>query len=498
MKEYLIKESTLTEIANSVREKTNQQNSLELKEISKQIKGLALDKNSDICFYDYDGTLVYTYSFEDIKNMSELPPGPHHDRLIFQEWNWGLDALKKTTTPKTVGATYRTDTGATLLWIKILVDSNKTIPLHFRQTKTNTVIIDWGDGTTSQNISGTGDMHIEHTYSQLGEYIISIDTEDGSDYLLGNPSTSTGVFGVRWLDPNYPNATYVSPANATLYKVYYGNHVSTTSPRCYDYYPQLRLITLPDTLSSISGVSFFNNKLLKACVLPKNISIAPSGNFSGCNNLEMVSFPETLTTLAQSMFDYCYRLKYFHLPDTLTAIPPYIFKMCTGIEKINIPKGVTSMGHHCILGLRIEELKLPEGLVTVGDNVFQDLIVDKIELPDTVVSLGGGIFNGCYATDIKLSESLTALPASGFTHCRSLSRMIVPASVKKLHNDVFYNCANLKEVYFTKHTSVPSLGNTDAFYGVAPNCKIYVPKALESEWKAATNWSAYADQIIGV
>ena len=49
---------------------------------------------------------------------------------------------------------------------------------------------------------------------------------------------------------------------------------------------------------------------------------------------------------------------------------------------------------------------------------------------------------------------------------------------------------------FTNHTSVPTLENTNAFTGIPSDCKIKVPESLLEEWKAATNWSTYANKIV--
>ena len=51
---------------------------------------------------------------------------------------------------------------------------------------------------------------------------------------------------------------------------------------------------------------------------------------------------------------------------------------------------------------------------------------------------------------------------------------------------------------FTKCTAVPALSNANAFSGIPADCEIRVPAALYDEWIAATNWSTYAANIVGV
>jgi hypothetical protein len=51
---------------------------------------------------------------------------------------------------------------------------------------------------------------------------------------------------------------------------------------------------------------------------------------------------------------------------------------------------------------------------------------------------------------------------------------------------------------FSKHTAVPTLAATNSLNKIPADCEIRVPAALVDEWKAATNWSTYADYIVGV
>lgn len=48
----------------------------------------------DVNFFDYDGTLLYAYSWEEAKNLTELPALPVHDGLEVREWNYTLEDIK--------------------------------------------------------------------------------------------------------------------------------------------------------------------------------------------------------------------------------------------------------------------------------------------------------------------------------------------------------------------------------------------------------------------
>ena len=48
----------------------------------------------DVCFWDYDGTLLLHLPLADAKNLTSLPTPPSHDGLVFQEWNYTLEEIQ--------------------------------------------------------------------------------------------------------------------------------------------------------------------------------------------------------------------------------------------------------------------------------------------------------------------------------------------------------------------------------------------------------------------
>jgi len=51
--------------------------------------------------------------------------------------------------------------------------------------------------------------------------------------------------------------------------------------------------------------------------------------------------------------------------------------------------------------------------------------------------------------------------------------------------------------YHILATTPPTLAATSVFTGINAICKIYVPTASVDAYKAATNWSTYANYIYG-
>ena len=84
-----------------------------------------------------------------------------------------------------------------------------------------------------------------------------------------------------------------------------------------------------------------------------------------------------------------------------------------------------------------------------------------------------------------------------FSQCTGITSITIPDSVTSIGGYTFSGCNNLTEVDFSACTDIPTLKSSDAFSNTSSSLVIKVPSDLVDEWKAATNWVAYADKIVG-
>jgi hypothetical protein len=112
----------------------------------------------DINFFDYDGTLLYSYTIEEAKSLRELPDGPNHEDmgLWFEEWNWTLYDIQSEKAFADVGASFLTYdpsiAGSNKNITKVYVDGSllhtTEVSLHLSTDgATEGIKIDWGDGS---------------------------------------------------------------------------------------------------------------------------------------------------------------------------------------------------------------------------------------------------------------------------------------------------------------------------------------------------------------
>ena len=152
---------------------------------------------NDVTFYDYDGTIRYSYTAEEFLALTEMPPLPTQKGLICQEWNWSYEDAAVYVAEYgvlDVGATYITDDGKTRLYIRIPSEGRMDVPLYISQSVANSVVIDWGDGGATETLGVTGRANITHRYASVGDYMISLDVAEGCTLTLGH-SNNYNIFG---------------------------------------------------------------------------------------------------------------------------------------------------------------------------------------------------------------------------------------------------------------------------------------------------------------
>ena len=162
----------------------------------------------------------------------------------------------------------------------------------------------------------------------------------------------------------------------------------------------------------------------------------------------------------------------------VTSIGNYAFQNCYSLASITIPESVTSIGSaafgYCY---SLASITIPEGVTSISNNAFYNCCsLASITIPESVTSIGNNAFNGCY----------------------SLASITIPEGVTSIGNYAFQNCYGMRYYDFTASASVPALSSTNEFGGITSDCQMLIPAALYDEWRAATNWAAYAKYMVAV
>ena len=179
-----------------------------------------------------------------------------------------------------------------------------------------------------------------------------------------------------------------------------------------------------------------------------------------------------------------------------TAIPAANFDT----EITNLPSGGNNTALISLIDRTATSFEIPEGTPRIGGSAFSRCTgLTSITIPNSVTSIGGSAFYLCTGlTSVTIPDSVTSIGYEAFSQCTGLTSAIIGNGVTSIDNYAFYGCTSLTEIDFSTHTTVPTLNSTTAFGDTSQNLVIKVPSVLLDEWKAATNWTTYADKIMGV
>ena len=181
----------------------------------------------------------------------------------------------------------------------------------------------------------------------------------------------------------------------------------------------------------------------------------------------------------------------------VTSLGNYCFYDCSKLASITIPESVTSLGNYCFSSCSIlASITIPESVTSLSEYCFGYCpSLTSIDIPESVTSLGHSCFTTCTSlASIDIPESVTSLGNYCFYYCTKLASITIPESVTSLGKYCFYYCPRLASVTMLP-TTPPTLGS-GAFDRTASDLVITVPKGTLDAYKAATNWSAYADKMV--
>lgn len=78
-------------------------------------------------------------------------------------------------------------------------------------------------------------------------------------------------------------------------------------------------VTVPNTVTAISSLAFYNNSKVKAVILPSSVVSVEKYAFYNCAALRTISFPKTVTSLADKMLYNCSKITNFVAPKASKA-----------------------------------------------------------------------------------------------------------------------------------------------------------------------------------
>lgn len=388
--DYLTNDTDLKKVADAIRAKGNTTDSLAYPDefvtaIGNIQAGGGSASESDITFYDYEGTIVESWTLSELANKTALPAYPSHEGLICQGWNWSLADLKATNRKMNVGAMYITDDGKTRIYIHL--EEGRTSPM-LGVCPNGTVTVDWGDGTTPDTLTGTSTSTIKwtptHNYAAPGDYVIKL-TVSGTIY-FGSASAGNYCPTLSYAS-GYDTRNYVY--TASINKVELGGTERGLGGLSFYDCANLKSITLHSDLRNLISGEFWGATSLTFITIPNSVSYIPDNSFNS-SGLKTIALPNTITDMSSS-FVSCRNLRFISIPTHVTTIPSSIFKSCTALSSIIFPNSITDLGSKAFSGCKgiaFYDFSNYTAVPTLANtNAFQGIAADcEIRVPASLVN----------------------------------------------------------------------------------------------------------------
>lgn len=230
-------------------------------------------------------------------------------------------------------------------------------------------------------------------------------------------------------------------------------------------------ITIPQSVTKIGANIFLNCRSLTSCHFQEGSQLSSINNycFDFCTGLVDVTLPAALKEICYGAFRNCTALENITIPDGVTTIRDYAFQKCSSLKTISIPAGVISLGKYAFADcVGLQSAYIP--IETIPDYAFymssasSNSALAKVEIP--------------YATNIG---------SNAFAYCKSLSEIVLPATLNEIGEKAFYYCTGLKKI-LSFATDVPTMANQA---NNNSSRQIFVPDAAVDSYTAVTNWSNF-------
>ncbi len=197
-------------------------------------------------------------------------------------------------------------------------------------------------------------------------------------------------------------------------------------------------------ISSISDASDIGNSVFMSCPITEikfsdQLTTIPQGMFSNFKKLTTLTVPDNVTSIGRTAFFNCTNLVSVTISSSVTSIGASAFGKCTSLASINIPASVTSIGS--------EAFSRCSSLTSID--------VDPNN--PKYSSEGGALYNkdktvlisySCASGEVKISNKVQTISNQAFDSCVKMTKITIPASVKKIENQPFFGCSSLKTIVF--------------------------------------------------
>lgn len=199
-----------------------------------------------------------------------------------------------------------------------------------------------------------------------------------------------------------------------------------------------------------------------------------------------------------------------HGAHPVTIIEEFAFESCQSLLNVTIGNNVVSVNTSAFQSCNnLTHITIGNNLTFIGEGAFSDCLsltdINVSENNTTFKTIDGNLYTksggalrqysiGKSDTFFVVPNGVIVIASRAFSNCSSLTSVTIPDSVTSIGNHAFYRCSSLNKMILFAVTP-PTLHNVNAISSATT--KIIIPTEGEQLYKNATNWSSWANKIIG-
>lgn len=227
-----------------------------------------------------------------------------------------------------------------------------------------------------------------------------------------------------------------------------------------------------------------------------NTKVVGAYAFAGHSEIEKIIAPNPMKVGVQSFNSCSSAIGTIKISEEQTIIPEHAFRGC---QKLNfeLHDNINEIGQYGFYNCQELALtSLPSKLETIDQYAFyQAISMNLNEIPPLVKSIGNYAFRTHTFENLKIYDACKTIGTNAFRYSSSLITVELGKGITLINTYAFANNTGLTT--FTIHATTPPTLGSNAFYN-SPLVEIRVPASALETYKSASNWSAYADLMVGI
>ncbi len=207
-------------------------------------------------------------------------------------------------------------------------------------------------------------------------------------------------------------------------------------------------ITMPSTVTSIGGYSFYGSRL-RSHKITWSDKVTTIGDFAFYkSDIATITLPDSVTSCGEQAFAYSY-VTSLHLSSSLNKIGSLCLTFLQYLKELTVPGSLKVIETQTISNnVRLEKLVLEEGVEELEKSALEyNKVMKNVTFPSTLKKIGkyACSYFG-YVENLVIPEGVEEIADEAFIYGENLATVSLPASLKQLGEGAFAYSQKLYQI----------------------------------------------------